>query len=124
MSKSHWTYQIVKYKDKSGFGLHEVYYNDDDEPWSMTSDPEVLNHLGPDIDGDPVTAEGLKQSMAVMLADAIRHDVLIEPEEWAECPFQKALDDIAEGKPGATVPYSTYDDLEHDGRREEEPDNE
>ncbi len=139
MSEAYWTYQIVKYKDKSGFGLHEVFYNDDDEPWSMTSDPEVLDHLGSDIDDDPVTAEGLKQSMAVMLADAIRHDVLEEPEEWAEPSFQTDLDQMKKemgGLPDEVEGYTLHDelatgkalldgpetdDLEHDARREEEP---
>ena len=116
MSEAYWTYQIVKYKNGSGFGLHEVFYNGDDTPWGRTDNPEVLDHLGPDIDDEPVTAEGLKQSMAVMLADAIRHDVLEEPEEWAEPPFQAELDKMREeyGEPDT-------DDLEHDARREEEP---
>ncbi len=136
MSEAHWTYQIVKYKDGSGFGLHEVFYNDDEEPWGRTDDPEVLNHLGPDIDDEPVTAEGLKRSMALMLCDALLHDVLEEPEEWAEPSFQAELDKMREemgGLPDEVDPPDlkrdallldgvNTDDLEHDGRREEEPD--
>ena len=121
MSEGYWIFQIVKYKNGSGFGLHEVYYNGDEEPWSMSSKPEILNHLGPDIDDEPVTAEGLKQNMAMMLADAIRHDVLIEPEEWAEPPFKDDLEAMKEEMGGLPDEVET-DDLEHDGRREEEPD--
>lgn len=115
----YWIYQIVQYKDGSGFGLHEVYYNANDEPWGRADDPEVLC-IGPGTEDDPVTAEGLRWDMALMLADAIRHDVLEEPEEWAECPFQDALDEM--GKEMGGLPDEVEaDDLEHDGRREEEP---
>ena len=117
MSDGYWIFQIVQYRDGSGFGLHEVFYTGDEEPWGRTDDPEVLNHLGPDIDDEPVTAEGLKQNMAMMLADAIQHDVLIEPEEWPEPPFQAELDRMRR-----EYGELDTDDLEHDGRREEEPD--
>ncbi len=125
MSKSHWTYQIVKYKDGSGFGLHEVFYNDDEEPWGRTDDPEVLNHLGPSVDkDDPITAEGLKRNMALMLCDALLHDVLEEPEEWADPPWHD--DSLDEADPpdlerDALLLDSETNDLEHDARREEEP---
>ncbi|MCK5602735.1 hypothetical protein KAR91_12720 [Candidatus Pacearchaeota archaeon] len=109
MSEGYWIYQIVQYRDGSGFGLHEVFYNGDEEPWGRTDDPEVLRH-GPGTEDDPVTAEGLKRKMALMLADAIRHDVLEEPEEWPAAPFQAELDKMKE----------EYD-LVHDARREEEP---
>ena len=34
-----WNYRIVKYLDDKGFGLHEVYYDKDGEPWGMTKWP-------------------------------------------------------------------------------------
>ena len=130
MSDGYWIFQIVQYKDGSGFGLHEVYYNGDEVPWGRTDNPEVL-FARPSVDDDPPTAEGLRRTMALMLSDAIRHDILYEPEEWAECPFQDALDEmrkehgIPEDQLEPFLPEDRkrlgYDDLLHDGRREEEP---
>ena len=34
-----WNYRIVEYRDGSGFGLHEVFYDDKGQPWSMTEQP-------------------------------------------------------------------------------------
>lgn len=120
MSESYWIFQIVKYKDESGFGLHEVYYNADDEPWGRTNEPEKL-FAGPEA-GEELNAEGLKTTMALMLADAIRHPVLEEPEKWAECPFQDALDEMKKEMGGLPENQLETFDLEYDARREEEPD--
>jgi len=34
-----WNYRIVKYRDTGEYGLHEVYYNEAGEAWSMTEEP-------------------------------------------------------------------------------------
>ena len=119
MSEGYWIFQIVKYKDGSGFGLHEVYYNGDELPWSRSTEPEKLC-IGPGTKDDPVTAEGLRRDMALMLADAIRHDVLMEPEEWADPSFKDELEAMGKEMGGLPNEVET-DDLLHDGRREEEP---
>ena len=31
-----WNYRIVRYKDGSGFGLHEIYYDKDGKAYGMT----------------------------------------------------------------------------------------
>lgn len=123
MSEGYWIYQIVKYRDGSGFGLHEVYYNGDDEPWGMTEKPETLR-IGPcTADDDPTTADVLRREMASMLADAIRYDVVEEPEKWIECPFKDALAQMKKEMGGLPDEVET-DDLLHDARREEELDDE
>lgn len=32
-----WNYRIVRYKERSGFGLHEIYYDDDGKECGMTA---------------------------------------------------------------------------------------
>jgi len=34
-----WNYRIVEYEHGAGFGLHEVYYDDDGEPDAMSQHP-------------------------------------------------------------------------------------
>lgn len=92
--KSYWTYQIVKYKNGSGFGLHEVFYDAAGKPWGMTVDPE-----GFQVDNTE-SADDLKLMLAKALADALLQDVLDEPEIW----------------PGRTPGES--DDLEHDMKKD------
>ena len=91
--KSCWKYQIVKYRDGSGFGLHEVFYDVDGKPWGRTVDPE----------GFWVDTTENADALRLMLIDAffdVRHDVLDEPEIW----------------PGKAPGES--DDLEHDMKKD------
>lgn len=76
MRRSHgtWNYRIVKYADGSGFGLHEVYYDGDGQPWGMTDEPASFVC---DIDEGP---NGVKQSLLTARVDAIRRPIFNEPE--------------------------------------------
>ena len=71
-----WNYRIVKYRDGSGFGLHEVYYDGQGEPENMTAEPAdfvVDAEEGPD---------GIVRSLRMALVDAKRRGILDEPKEW------------------------------------------
>ena len=71
-----WNYRIVQYADNSGFGLHEVYYDQDGQPEAMTETPvgfSVDPNEGP---------EALKDSLAKAFADACVRSILREPKHW------------------------------------------
>lgn len=34
-----WNYRVVKYRDGSGYGLHEVFYDDEGKAYAMTERP-------------------------------------------------------------------------------------
>ncbi len=44
-----WNYRIIKYEDQEGYGLHEIYY-EDDRAVSRTENPIIAcgNDEGPD----------------------------------------------------------------------------
>ena len=71
-----WNYRIVRYRDGEGFGLHEVYYDDDGQPWSMT---EEATRFVCHPDEGP---EGIKESLAMAMVDARKRPVLDQPETW------------------------------------------
>ena len=71
-----WNYRIVKYLDGSGFGLHEVFYDDSDRPWSMT---EEAADFRCDADEGP---QGVRESLLLARVDAIHRPVLKEPKKW------------------------------------------
>ncbi len=70
-----WNYRIVQYANGSGFGLHEVHYDADGHPHSMTSDP--TGFVG-DTPGD------IQGALMVARLDANRRPVFKEPENWSE----------------------------------------
>lgn len=69
-----WNYRIVRYRDGSGFGLHEVYYDKDGEPWSMTENAVSFRC---DTDEGPA---GIKQSLLTARVDSIKRPIFDEPE--------------------------------------------
>ena len=71
--KTQWNYRLVKYADGSGFGVHEVYY-ENDKQIGMTETPETLRGKG---------RKRLKKNIAMMLADVMRQPVLDELQAWA-----------------------------------------
>lgn len=77
-----WNYRIVEYQDGSGYGLHEVYYDDDGQPWAMT---EGAARFVCDRDEG---AEGIKESLLRARVDAIKRPVFKEPEpgKWPGNP--------------------------------------
>ena len=73
---SHWNYRLVQYKDDQGFGLHEVYYDDADQPWGRTDGPATF---GCDSEEGP---EGIIKSLEMALNDAKTRSILVDPIEW------------------------------------------
>ncbi len=70
-----WNYRIVKRLD--GFiALHEVFYDDNGDPWGMTEDPVDFVVCGDE------TPEDLIKCIDMALRDAKHWDVLEEPIEW------------------------------------------
>lgn len=68
-----WNYRVVRYRNSSGVGLHEVYYDDKGQPWSMTAEPvRFAADSVEELTGDLMTAH----------TDARRRPVLDEPEVW------------------------------------------
>ena len=71
---AHWNYRIVKYHDGSGYGLHEVHYDDDGKPRSMTLEPATFS-------GE--TSLEVVKGIVKANADAATRLVLEEPEAWS-----------------------------------------
>lgn len=69
-----WNYQIVKYSNGTGYGLHEVHYDADGKPIRMTKEPAGFV-------GD--TPEEIMMALLIARMDARRSDVFDEPAEWA-----------------------------------------
>jgi hypothetical protein len=73
-----WNYRIVRYRDGSGFGLHEVHYDRDGQPRAMTEQP---TSFACDVEDGP---EGVVQSLGMAHRDALGRPVLDEPEQWSD----------------------------------------
>jgi hypothetical protein len=71
-----WNYRIVKYKDGTGYGLHEVFYDKGGQPTGMGERPASF---GCGEDEDP---ESIHKSLRKASADAIKRPTLIEPDQW------------------------------------------
>lgn len=76
-----WNYRIVKYKNAPGWGVHEVYYNENQEPFAMTEEP--CRFYSDD------SVRDLQKALKLAYDDAIKHPVLYEPEKWAKDDFEK-----------------------------------
>ena len=70
-----WNYRIVRYPDSQGFGLHEVYYDDEHRPWSMTADP--ASFVCDDEEGSAEVTRALRMA----LDDAGRLPVFDQPAD-------------------------------------------
>jgi hypothetical protein len=68
-----WNYRIIRYSDGSGFGLHEVFY-ENGAPVSMTAEPI------PFISDSEEGPQGVIESLRMALADAETRPVLDEGE--------------------------------------------
>ena len=68
-----WNYRVIKYAE-GGYGLHEVYYDSDGEPLSMTEEPAGFV-------GDSV--EELTASLMLARTDVRKRPVLNEDLEEA-----------------------------------------
>ena len=73
---SSWDYRIVRYRNGSGFGLHEVYYDKDGQPWAMTERPASF---ACDVEEG---SDGVVRSLGMAHTAALKRPVLDEPEKW------------------------------------------
>ena len=73
-----WNYRIVRYKNGSGFGLHEVFYNKSGKATAMTQNPISFS-----VDAEE-GANTVISAMSMALSDAITRGVFDEPEKWTE----------------------------------------
>lgn len=71
-----WNYRIVQYRDGGGYGLHEVYYDDEGQPWSMTKNPVSFSC---DTSEGP---QGIIGSLLTARVDAKKRPVFVEPKKW------------------------------------------
>ena len=69
-----WNYRIVRHADGSGFGLHEVYYNEAGEELRMTVEPVTFFSD---------TAEGVREALILAKMEATRRPVFDEPQDWS-----------------------------------------
>lgn len=72
-----WNYRVVRYRERgAGYGLHEVYYNDNGEPVTMGAAPAIFcadAEEGPD---------AIATMLTRALKDAKERGVLDEPTRW------------------------------------------
>ena len=68
-----WRYQIVRYRDGDGYGLHEVHYGADGKPVGMTE--RAVGFVGD-------SPDDVRQSLTRALVDAVCGPVVNEPIEW------------------------------------------
>lgn len=71
-----WNYRLVSYADGSGYGLHEVYYDEDGQPWGMTEQP---CSFASDWDEGPDAVVGALNRAHVALSQL---PLLHEPAQW------------------------------------------
>jgi len=70
-----WNYRIVKYKNGSGFGLHEVFYNKEGATSGITESPVKFA-------GD--TPQAIREDLELALRDVSKNQLLVEPDVWAK----------------------------------------
>lgn len=72
----HWNYRVVRYRNQGGYGLHEVYYDDDGLPWSMTREPASF------VSDFAEGPEAIAGALLTARVDAKKRPVLDEPKKW------------------------------------------
>lgn len=79
-----WNYRIVRYRSVgAGYGLHEVYYNDQGEAVTMGAAP--ASFCADTEEGK----EGIIKMLTMALADAQNRGILDEPQHWPGRATQK-----------------------------------
>jgi len=88
-----WNYRVIRYFDGRGFGLHEVYYDDQGRPWGMTCEAcRFVVDAGEDV-------AGIIKSLKMALKDTREFPVLDEPEKWPGLPI-----DVFDEEKGDRIP--------------------
>jgi DNA-binding XRE family transcriptional regulator len=97
-----WNYRIVRYRSCEGFGLHEVFYDDDGLPWGMTESPAKF------VSGTDEGPAGIKASLLRARVDAIKRPVFDEPEEdkWPGKPPAHEESRCADETPAQGAPIN------------------
>lgn len=72
-----WNYRIVRYKGGDGYGLHEVFYDADGQPWSMTDRP-----VGFVCDEAEDPKASIRRQLMTAATDARLRPIFDEPETW------------------------------------------
>jgi len=70
-----WDYRVVRYANGSGYGLHEVYYDEEGIPVNMTKDP--VGFYGE-------TNNELLKTLLMAVRNVIETPILEEPPEWSK----------------------------------------
>ena len=71
-----WNYRIIKYLNKKGYGLHEVYYDNKKLPWGMTENPVGF---ACELSEKP---KMILKMLKTACLDAEKAPVLQEPKTW------------------------------------------
>jgi hypothetical protein len=71
-----WNYRIVRYKNDGGFGLHEVYYDDEGQPWGMTKNPASF------VCDTSEGIAGITNALLTARVDAKKRPILDQPKKW------------------------------------------
>ena len=87
-----WNNRIVKYRDGSGYGLHEVFYDENNQPWAMTENPISF------VVGIEEGPQGVTDSLFRAIRDATKHPVFEEPEEGKWLGKPPSTEGKTEGK--------------------------
>jgi hypothetical protein len=69
-----WNYRLVKYANGSGFGVHEVHYDANGNPQSMTAEPATFVGEAP---------EDIADALLKARADVARRGIFEQPVEWS-----------------------------------------
>jgi hypothetical protein len=74
-----WNYRLVRYRDGSGYGLHEIFYDGDGQPTGMTEQPISF---GCDRNEDAV--KEISEALTLALNDVTNRPIFDEPApgEW------------------------------------------
>ncbi len=83
-----WNYRIVKYADGSGYGLHEVFYDENGAATNMTKEP--VDFTG-EVRSDVVMA------LQSATRDAYYKEIFEEPAGWSEKDAKRSDQDQDEG---------------------------
>jgi hypothetical protein len=72
-----WNYRLVRYRDGSGYGLHEIFYDDDGQPTGMTEQPISFS-----CDRNEDAVKEISEALKLALNDVTNRPIFDEPAEW------------------------------------------
>ena len=72
-----WDYRIVKYKSGDGFGLHEIFYDDNGVSWGMSEEPVVFKCYD-----DEAPQTDIADALLTALVAVRQRPIFKEPDVW------------------------------------------